>query len=100
MKRSSLKRRYRKRANGDPAYREWIAGFACVVCGAPSVCCHVRGKRMWGDIGNCWPGCTTHHDEQHAHGIQTFSLKYSLDLPGTAAGFGEVWLEYHGKGPG
>jgi len=64
-----------------------------VVCGEPSVCCHVRGKRMWGDVGNCWPGCPKHHAEQHDHGIATFQLKYQLDLAQIAAGYAEGWAQ-------
>lgn len=63
-----------------------------MVCDGPSECCHVRGKRMWGDIGNCFPCCTYHHiEEQHRHGILTFQQIHGLDLRQIAAAYGEAW---------
>jgi hypothetical protein len=70
-----------------------------VVCGAPSECCHVRNRRMWGDPGNVWPGCHTHHSEQHDHGIKTFQLKYGLDLAAIAERYGTEWGRLNEPGP-
>jgi len=79
----------------DEAFRRWIATHPCVVegCENVSVCCHFRNKRMWGDVGNCWPGCHDHHHEQHQHGIKTFQAKYQLDLDLVSAVYGEAWIQ-------
>ena len=80
----------------DPAYREWITSHPCVVegCENPAQCCHYRNKRMWGDIGNCYPGCQRHHiEEEHRHGKKTFQAKHNLDLPQIVAAFGEAWAQ-------
>ena len=81
----------------DEAFRRWIATHPCVVpgCENPAECCHRRNRRMWGDVGNCFPGCHYHHREvQHRHGIKTFQARYNLhDLDLICAGYGEAWAQ-------
>ena len=101
LKRSPLNRRRvkprRTVAVHDKAYREWIASHECVICGWPSECCHVRGRRMWGDYGNCFPACRLHHAEQHAFGIKSFQARHNIDLILIAAAYGEAYAQ--AKGP-
>ena len=77
-----------------PAYRAWIRTFPCVVPGCPrlTVCCHVKSQGAAGDdVGDCFPGCRAHHDEQHAHGLDTFQVQYGLDLEAISAAYGRLW---------
>jgi hypothetical protein len=78
----------------DPAYRKWIAGHECILCGMPSECCHFRNRRMWGDHANCFPCCHYHHIEvQHRIGIKSFQARYNLDLAAICAAFGEAFSQ-------
>ena len=96
-------RRFRRNF-GSKAYVEAIHRVACVVRGSPNptpckgspVCMHRRSRLVgegWIDIV---PACQGHHDESH-YGIQTFTLKYELDLEAAAAemvvAFGHLTLE-------
>jgi len=101
-------RRTRLRAKGgslfphrrNPAYRAWIRTFPCVVPGCEGAAepCHVIRKSQGGDdVGNLYPGCRRHHDEQHEHGtLGPFERKYGLDLAQIAAGYGEGWAQLRG----
>jgi hypothetical protein len=78
----------------DPAYCEWVRGFACCVraclTGARMECAHVKSRGAGGgDIGNCVPLCFSHHDQQHRLGIKTFQATHSVDLAAIARNLGE-----------
>ena len=47
----------------------------------PTEACHVRTRGAGGnDLGNLWPGCVRHHQEQHAIGIRSFEKRYAIKL--------------------
>jgi hypothetical protein len=45
--------------------------------------CHVRSRGSGGaDPENIWPGCSTHHMEQHRIGTKTFEHRHREALQG------------------
>lgn len=70
----------------DPGLRAFVRTLPCVVlgCGRRTEPCHVKVKNQGHDRNNLYPGCHSHHAEQHASGIVTFERKYQLDLVGIA----------------
>lgn len=75
----------------DESFREFVRRLPCVVCLEPALKgdpCHRGARRRFGDwgelpdktlVGNIFPACRAHHDEQH-HGIWTFQLRHKLEL--------------------
>lgn len=96
MKRTPLKRRTRvkpsnpkrkgkafARAYGSEARVAWVKNLPCLVCAAtPSQNAHVRSGGTGRKADARWivPLCDTHHHELHTKGINTFEVKYLLDL--------------------
>ncbi|MDD5304702.1 MAG: hypothetical protein PHS14_16530 [Elusimicrobia bacterium] len=90
---------------GNPAYRAWIRTWPCHLYQlgwqhmfpGQTECAHVKTKRLArgrdndGDTGNTLPLCPAHHAEQHAHGIQSFRRKYSVDLKLIAEAYAVLW---------
>ena len=110
MKRAPIRRK-RSKAKADAAYERnygplaaFVREYRCCVCkSTETFACHVKGKRAYGAwltcphtgdrIGNIYPACKTHHDEQHDHGIKTFEAKYGFSLSGLAADLGRAFEE-------
>ncbi len=116
LKRSRLKSRgpRTKKSGGhlfpkrrNPAYREWIRMWACLLRGRDpknrcplglygAECAHVKSRGAGGgDFGNCIPLCTYHHQQQHRLGIKSFEQRHGFNVPlaEIAADFGRLFLE-------
>ena len=86
----------------DESFREFVRRLPCVVClrltlgGDP---CHLHTKRVAGDwleldgqlVGNLFPGCRSHHAEQHDRGIKTFASTHALDLHAVCVVIGRAY---------
>jgi hypothetical protein len=84
-----------------PGHLQFVRGFRCIVCEEASadrrtprsgriVAMHVDyaepGKGASMKVHDAWtvPGCTGHHDEQHAIGWATFEKKYQINAKAIA----------------
>jgi len=86
----------------DESFREFVRRLPCVVCLQPTLGgdpCHLRTKRVSGDwleldgelVGNMFPGCRTHHGEQHDRGVKTFASTHALDLHAVCVVIGRAY---------
>ena len=88
MRRTALKRKGGDRfpKNRDDDYRAFVRAWPCAIgpdanCWGDVQACHVKTRGAGGmDRGNLWPGCLTHHAEQHAMDIVSFQRHYGIDL--------------------
>ncbi len=92
-----------------PGFRDWIRRQPCILadrdpceCGkyvnvgtkrTPIAACHIRTRRNNGDMGNLYPGCAKHHQEQHQMGVKSFEQKYGLNLKVMGREFWERFQE-------
>lgn len=72
-------------------HEQFLRGFVCIAfkadssgCDGKVQCCHWRtaansGTALKPAAWDAWPGCETHHAEQHRIGQQAFEAKYSVD---------------------
>lgn len=70
--------------------KQLLKTLACIVCGKrPVDLCHIRSRGAGGpdEPFNLYPGCRSHHQEQHRLGIVTFAVKY-----------GQVWQYFKSLG--
>ena len=75
-----------RRAYGSKERVHAIQAMPCVVCKAlPSENAHVRSRGAGGGAADIVPLCMAHHREQHDTGIETFEVRYSIDLAAEAA---------------
>ena len=86
----------------DESFREFVRRLPCVVCLRPTLGgdpCHLHTKRVAGDwleldgelVGNLFPGCRTHHAEQHDRGVKTFASSHALDLHAVCVVIGRAY---------
>lgn len=76
-------------------HEQFVRGFVCIAfktgeCSPRIQCCHWRSAANSGTglkpaAWETWPGCETHHAEQHLIGQKAFELKYGLDCAKEAA---------------
>ena len=58
-------------------------------------CAHYVTRGAGGDdVGNCFPACAYHHDEQEA-ATGWFEKRYGLDLAAIVAEFAQRWTDRH-----
>lgn len=88
-KRKPVKSGIERVPSGDfPRHRKFVRSRVCVVPGCEHEnieCCHIRlgshaGLSQKPDDFWTFPGCATHHREQHSIGETSFAKKYGLDL--------------------
>jgi hypothetical protein len=73
-----------------PRHRRFVKSHCCVVPGCDEQdvdFAHVKTVGSGGDDSQAVSLCRRHHSIQHALGIETFQIKYGVDLWAIAAAF-------------
>lgn len=82
------------RAYGSTGLVAYLNALPCLVCGrGPSDAAHVKSRGSGGGYrDNLVPLCREHHTEQHQIGIDTFQMKYNIDMKREAR---RIDADYH-----